>query len=186
MTTDIGVYCIKNIDNGKSYIGSSVRLNRRLVEHKSRLRHGHHGNQHLQRAWDKYGEDAFATEILLELDTDIDTLRVIERMYLHNLEPEYNMHMYPTRNYMYGRTGDKHPNFGKVMFRQPHSEESKKLMSVNHPGRKLDELKVENIKALYKQGNITHKELAEMYSVDQSLITRIINGKKWKHTKGGS
>ena len=179
------VYQIKNTENGKTYIGSTVQEgNRRLVEHKSRLRHNNHGNAHLQRAWNKYGAESFEFSTLVKLDTDIDTLRIIERMYLRNLEPEYNMSMYPTRNYMYGRTGDKHPNYGKTMFRQAHTKESKRLMSVNHPGRKLDELKVANIKILYKQGNITHKELAKMYSVNQSVITRIINGKAWKHTEG--
>ncbi len=178
----IGVYRIKNIDDGKQYIGSSIRLGRRLIEHKSRLRHNSHGNEYLQRAWNKHGENAFEFEILTELDTDIDTLRLIERMYLYNLEPEYNMSMFPVRNYMYGRTGNKHPNYGKAMFREPHSEESKRLMSINHPFRKLNEKQVANIKHLYKQKVFTQKELGIMHGVDASLISRIVNRKKWRHT----
>jgi group I intron endonuclease len=62
-----GVYRITNIVNGKSYIGSSVDVEKRFSEHKRTLKNGYHRNIYLQRAWWKYGEDAFKFEMLEEV-----------------------------------------------------------------------------------------------------------------------
>lgn len=60
-----GIYKIENTHNGKVYIGSAVNIERRLRHHKTRLRCGHHKNRHLQSAWVKYGDGAFAFTVLL-------------------------------------------------------------------------------------------------------------------------
>lgn len=61
-----GVYCLRNTVNGKRYVGSSSRsVTGRLQDHRRCLRAGTHNNRHLQNAWNKYGEDAFAFEVLL-------------------------------------------------------------------------------------------------------------------------
>lgn len=60
-----GVYRILNSVNGKMYVGGAyVSLERRKKTHFDELRAGVHGNEHLQRAWDKYGEEVFAFEVL--------------------------------------------------------------------------------------------------------------------------
>ncbi len=59
-----GIYVIRNKTNGKIYIGSSKNIRRRMHEHRSELRRGIHDNDHLQKAWRKYGEDAFEFEVL--------------------------------------------------------------------------------------------------------------------------
>ena len=53
------VYIIKNIINEKVYIGSSITPVKRFNVHKFELRNNKHGNKHLQRAWNKYGESNF-------------------------------------------------------------------------------------------------------------------------------
>lgn len=58
-----GVYRIINIVNKKCYIGSSKYIVRRFKEHRSMLKQKQH-NKHLQRAWDKYGEDFFIFEVV--------------------------------------------------------------------------------------------------------------------------
>lgn len=58
------VYSITNTVNGCIYIGSSVDIYTRRCHHLSDLRHGRHSNQHLQRAWNKYGESSFIFDIL--------------------------------------------------------------------------------------------------------------------------
>lgn len=60
-----GVYKISSEANGKVYIGSSVNITRRLRWHKAALNRGGHHSYHLQRAWDKYGPDAFKFEELI-------------------------------------------------------------------------------------------------------------------------
>ena len=65
-TEQVGVYAIRNILNNKVYIGSSaVSLPRRILQHKRALRRGDHKNNHLQSAWNKYGEKSFRFEILV-------------------------------------------------------------------------------------------------------------------------
>jgi group I intron endonuclease len=59
-----GVYQIKNLVNGKVYIGSSVNIKARWSAHKSTLRKNSHHSAALQRAWDKYGESSFEFSIL--------------------------------------------------------------------------------------------------------------------------
>ena len=62
-----GIYRIRNTKNGKFYIGSSDDIARRWKEgHMSKLGRGIHENPHLQNAWNKYGRDAFAMEVVRE------------------------------------------------------------------------------------------------------------------------
>ncbi len=60
-----GVYCIRNGQNGKVYVGSTSRsLTGRQKDHLNNLRGDRHINRHLQHAWNKYGEEAFTFEVL--------------------------------------------------------------------------------------------------------------------------
>lgn len=58
-----GIYRIRNLVNGKCYIGSAFNFERRFILHRHFLRNQKH-NPKLQRAWNKYGEDAFVFEII--------------------------------------------------------------------------------------------------------------------------
>jgi len=59
-----GIYQILNLVNGKIYVGSSNNINNRKRSHLHCLRNNRHRNQHLQYAWNKYGEHNFEFEIL--------------------------------------------------------------------------------------------------------------------------
>lgn len=59
-----GIYKITCIPTGKIYVGSAVNLYVRRVEHFSQLRHQKHRNLYLQRAWNKYGENAFEFSVI--------------------------------------------------------------------------------------------------------------------------
>jgi len=63
-----GIYEIRNKLNEKVYVGSSANTERRRREHYSKLRGGYHANIHLQRAWNKYGEDVFTFTVLEEVE----------------------------------------------------------------------------------------------------------------------
>jgi len=76
-----GIYKIVNTANGKFYVGSAVSLTRRFTEHKRQLRKEIHPNRFLQRAWEKYGEDAFDFQIS-EFVPDIDLLIEREQFWL--------------------------------------------------------------------------------------------------------
>jgi len=60
-----GVYLIRNLHTGAVYVGSSSHsIARRWREHRSCLIGGRHCNPRLQNAWNKYGADMFAWEVL--------------------------------------------------------------------------------------------------------------------------
>lgn len=84
-----GVYCIRNVANGKLYVGSSAHLSNRLAEHMRLLEREKHSNRYLQASWKKYGAESFVIEILEFVDADQQYAR--EQHYLDTLQPEYNL-----------------------------------------------------------------------------------------------
>lgn len=83
MNNDIsGVYYILNKKNNKIYIGSSKHINRRFYEHKYFLNNHNHGNEHLQKAWNKYGEDNFEFGIIEIFNGNDDELRDVEQIWM--------------------------------------------------------------------------------------------------------
>ena len=64
-TKSPGVYLIENKVTGKRYVGSTtINLQQRWNDHKSGLRNNKHANIHLQRTWNKYGEESFVFSII--------------------------------------------------------------------------------------------------------------------------
>ena len=91
------IYQVRHIGSGKVYVGSAIDPRKRYREHLSVLRRGIHHSRYLQRAWDKYGKDAFVFEIiepvlfvedLISREQHwIDKLRASERKYGFNASP---------------------------------------------------------------------------------------------------
>ena len=86
-----GIYRITNRSNGKTYVGASTHVDDRWRHHRYALRHGHHGNPHLQRAWLKYGEESFDFVLLEELPRDKVLLQEREVYWISQLKAEYNI-----------------------------------------------------------------------------------------------
>jgi len=136
-----GIYQITNQTNGNRYIGSAVNLQKRWQNHLSALRHGRHGNRHLQRAYDKYGEGAFELSVL-EYVENPSQLIPCEQHFFDMLSPEYNVaptagsalgvrHSLETRRKMSkARMGRRNPNYGK----HP-SPETRAKLSAAHKGK---------------------------------------------------
>jgi len=59
-----GIYKIKNIVNGKCYVGQSIDIRNRIKKHIIELKSNKHNNQYLQYSWNKYGESNFIFEII--------------------------------------------------------------------------------------------------------------------------
>ena len=77
----IGIYGIRNLLNGKVYIGKTgMNFGDRWDSHRSLLNNGKHDNPHLQKAWDKYGQDNF--EFIIIEDCGIDELSDREKYYI--------------------------------------------------------------------------------------------------------
>ena len=65
-----GIYIIRNLQNKKVYIGSAIDIEKRWYCHLRRLNKECHENEHLQRAWNKYGPEVFGWKILIRCDID--------------------------------------------------------------------------------------------------------------------
>ncbi|NGQ97341.1 GIY-YIG nuclease family protein [Brevibacillus sp. SYP-B805] len=98
----MGVYQIKNLRNGKRFVGSSPNLPARFNSMLFQLRHGVHRNRSLQAEWNEYGEEAFAFEILEEIKPQeavpyqrsyAEELQELEEKWLRQLQP-YGEHGY--------------------------------------------------------------------------------------------
>lgn len=59
-----GIYEIVHIASGKRYIGHSKQIEFRWWQHRGNLDQGLHVNVHLQRAWLRYGCDAFLFRVV--------------------------------------------------------------------------------------------------------------------------
>ncbi len=84
-----GIYQIRNLVNGKVYIGSSVDVHKRYRQHAVDLRGDRHPNIYLQHAWDKYGVGNFKFEVLITCYPD--ALIFYEQQFLDQWVPEYNL-----------------------------------------------------------------------------------------------
>ncbi len=81
-----GIYRITCAVTGKIYIGSAVNLRRRWIDHRKHLRNNTHDNEKLQRAWNKYGGDAFTFEII-EFVLIPELLTTREQYWLDKVKP---------------------------------------------------------------------------------------------------
>lgn len=64
----VGVYRLLNVLNGKSYVGSSVCLEKRKATHFLLLKQGKSSSPKLQNAYNAYGAASFVFEVLEECE----------------------------------------------------------------------------------------------------------------------
>lgn len=117
----IGIYCIENLLDGKKYIGQSINTEYRMKKHKEALRAGRHPNEHLQRAWDKYGEQSFSFSTIEECEEEKTDEREI-----------FYISRYRTANDKYGYNHE----LGGMRKNKRHSEETKRKCGLANIGNK--------------------------------------------------
>lgn len=122
-----GVYRIRNTVNDKCYYGSTVDWKVRKIRHLGELRKGIHHCEHLQRAWNKYGAEAFVFEWIE--DAEKDRLFEREQFYLDANEDKYNTGKYA----------------GMAFLGRKHSEESRKKMSLATKGQTVSQERREHL-----------------------------------------
>lgn len=74
---------IKNVVNGKMYVGQAADIYARWIHHKSDLNNNRHHNKHLQYSWNKYGEENFIFNIIEECS--INNLDKREKYWINKL-----------------------------------------------------------------------------------------------------
>ena len=69
----IGVFQIRNLKNGKVFIGSSLDLVASWNSQRFQLNAGLHQNSRLQKEWNDFGANNFVYEIVSELKQDAES-----------------------------------------------------------------------------------------------------------------
>jgi len=128
------IYKIKNLINGKVYIGQTILTpHKRYLKHKSLLKNNKHFNNYLQNSWNKHGEENFSFTIIEKTD-DINVLNELEKKYIklfgkncYNIE-KGGKNARPSQN-----TREK---ISKAKRGVKHTKEARKKMSKAHIGTK--------------------------------------------------
>lgn len=196
-----GIYCIKNLVNGKIYVGQSINVDGRWRQHLSHLRKNTHNNEHLQDAWNKYGKENFDFQII-EI-CDVDKLDIRERYwieYYNSMSREFGYNHEDggrknktvsdfTKNKISKNhsdvSGKNNPFYGKK-----HTNESIKKISNNREysseNSHLAKLTLEQamyIKKYLKENKTTCADelnLAKQFNVGLGAIQGIKHNKTWK------
>lgn len=151
---DIAVYRIRNTISGDFYIGSSIDIQERFRRHKRDLRNSKHHSIILQRAYNKYGEEAFIYEVLEKCTRE----EIIDRenFYLEALRPVYNI--CPTAQSLLGRK-----------LSEEHKEKLRRFAIDNNikPPRSTYESKMKPVQMLHKEGM---EVLASFESIGRACV----------------
>lgn len=205
-----GIYKITNKVNGKYYVGSSNNIKSRWRQHKSLLKKRKHHSNHLQNAWNKYGESNFDFTILEE--TDIENLASEEQKHLDSIKNNncqnecYNISFLSEKIEMSEATKQKisKSSIGKIISEEtrkklsealkgrPISEEASKKRSERMTGKKRPELSRPVKKEIYCFTNTngetfigTQFDFRTKYQIDKSYSSKLIRGVRKTH-KGWS
>lgn len=172
-----GIYCIINTKNNFIYIGSSINIKKRWVEHKCALKANNHRNKFLQRSYNKDGINSFTFNVLEELDGT--------RLKLFSRE-QYWIDYYIKLGYtLY--------NGHKKVIMSSLTPEQRKQLSLSHKGNiPWNKGKVIvnspcntiNTKELYNDclSGMTIEEMATKYNYNRDGIRQLLN----KHEKDNS
>lgn len=118
------VYAIKNLNDMKLYVGSTLNKPVRWQVHRALLRNGKHENGLLQEAWNTDGESAFVFSTLEIIDNS-ENLASREQWWLDHLTP-YGVYGYNILKTAYdGTRGYKH------------TEETRRMWSETRKGKPM-------------------------------------------------
>jgi len=159
-----GIYTIENLITKKLYVGYTENFKERFCNHINTLNREVHGNEHLQKAWNKYGQENFSFEILVTCS--LEFLESEEHYWctilnVHN--PKYGYNIKAT-----------HPEKGKIT-------DNDKLRISN----KLKSMAIRPIVMLDLNGNYLKEfslvsDAAQHINTSPSSIHRVLIGKRDK------
>lgn len=192
---EMGIYQIRNLIDGKVYIGQTQeRFMRRYWHHRWKLNDGSHDNLLLQTAWDTDGEDQFVFEVL-EVVEDKSTLDVLEMAHIKEAKVgglAYNMAdggggkkgvpMSSRAKEIVGAKNRQHMTGKKL------SAETRAKMSASSRSRETAQHRsntvltpelARTIKELLMEGN-SCKKIAQTLGVSEHAVNGILSGDAWR------
>lgn len=160
-----GIYLIRNKINNKIYIGQSVNIKRRWLEHlrsgqpeKYPIKSQRDMNVPIHKSMQKYGIDNF----------DITVLEICEQEQLNDKE-KYWIKILSSNDKNIGY------NIGEG------GQDNFALKGENHSQAKLSQTEVDQIVDLLKNSNLSLAEINKKFpQVTKSTLSMINNGKTWK------
>ena len=205
----VGIYKITNLIDDKMYIGQTVNYLKRKNTHLAYLRNGKHHNEHLQRAFNKYGEISF--EITFLQECEVDELDKLETEYIKAFKCTNSNFGY---NMMTG--GQKYRRFtDKVRLKMSQSGKGRIFSNVHkarigaaHKGRALKPKTIEKMIATKKErqkqageknmnalisdsiaekiiidllNNEVVSDIANKYQVSRDLVYNLMYGRSYRH-----
>lgn len=168
-----GIYKITNIINDKCYIGQSKEIKKRWKRHVNELNKSIHTNIHIQRAWDKYGQDNFTFEIIEECPEDKLNEREIYWIEFNN-----------SNDYNYGYNQDSGGQEGRILnndVRERIGQAREYASGEDCSNAKLTNEQVLEIKKLLFENELTCSEIGERFNVKDYIIHRIKNLETYKN-----
>lgn len=161
-----GIYQIKSNINGKTYVGSSISLNSRKRSHFIPLKNGNHSNQHLQRHYNKYGEDSLSFSVICICNKE--RLLIMEQYYIDIFNPKFNIcktagnhlgfkHSEETKEKMRKPHGPM-PEYQIEKMRKPHSRIGVEKMRLKKIGSKHSEETKEKMRIAHSINPLKHSD----------------------------
>jgi len=172
-----GIYKITNIIDNKCIVGQSVNIKSRWSIHISYLKKNVHYNPHFQRSWNKYGEQNFKFEVILECPREKlneEEIRLIKENKSNDRNFGYNLNegggqqkviSEETRKRMSeAMKGKGNPNYGKHW-----SEEVKQKIRDSNTGKIVSEETRKKISEISKNmSEETRKKISDAHTGDKN------------------
>lgn len=136
-----GIYAVRNLFDGKVYVGASQTMRTRFKHHRRDLLAGKHHNQHLQFAFNLRGSDleAFSFEVLEECS--VGELDERERYWIELLKTRdsrfgYNIRIDPCTNRGIKRSDEFKRRVAETSTGRRHTTETRERMAQLATGRR--------------------------------------------------
>ena len=166
LTASSGIYTITNTVNGKVYVGSAKNLSARRRMHRSHLLRGLHHSIKLQRAWNKYGPNAFVFAVIEEVKEPTNLIAREQEWLERTQACKSGYNILPTAGSSLGHKFG--PEFSAKMSailaaRPPISEETRQRLSAaqkGHPVSAEQRAKIKAANCWYRHSEETRKRMS--------------------------
>jgi group I intron endonuclease len=192
-----GIYQIRNLVNGKLYIGSTGGLGERWNTHLRLLRRDNHHSWKLQKDFNVYGESLFEFNPLIickEVDLAFFEQRALEIFDVvatgYNISSDTEAPMRGRKHSAESKEkiskagmGNQYAKGSKSRTGQSNSEEHRKKLSTSHMGKKRDSESIKkSADALRGKPGTPHTDEAK---VKLSAIHKVIQSQRTEHPMTG-
>lgn len=178
VNSNCGIYMIRNVKNGKKYIGSTKNFKGRKSEHLRLLKKNRHGCDHLQHAWNKENNPATFECFLFMLCKESELL-ALEQACFDTMKPEYNSSLIAGRIDFTEQVRSKMRRRKRIFLESPKGKSYLEQSSRETSKRQSEFAKTEEGRCMYAQISDSHQEYAR---TPEGISSYSIRGRKTSET----